>query len=94
MGSKKEALWLKALADRKEWPQKLEEKSGVRLYKTQSWFIGPDQHGHGNTPVYHVWAGNEWLATEHYLDAYNAWKIRVEEARLNELRGEASGSIY
>ena len=77
--SEKEELWLKLLADRKEWPHKLEEKNGVRLYKTQSWFIGPDQLKYGDTPVYHVWAGDEWLATEHYLDAYNAWKNRAEK---------------
>ncbi len=84
MRSKKEELWLKSLADRKEWPQKLGEKNGVRLYMAQSWFIGPDHHECGDPPVYHVWAGDEWLATEHYLDAYNAWMNRAEEGQPDE----------
>lgn len=76
----KERLWLNDFRYRNSRPLLMEEKNGVRLYKTQSWYIGPGQHEHGTAPVYHVWAGDEWLATEHYLDAYNAWKSRAEGA--------------
>ena len=80
--TEKEKLWLKAATEGKpasDWPFLMEEKNGVRLYKTQSWYTGKDHREHGNTPVYHVWSGNEWLATEHYLDAFKVWKDRAKE---------------